>query len=1045
MRRSLGLFLALLGASPAYAGTVFVSALDLAQVDSLRFPTAPPPKPDVSVTGGPIRIGGRKFGHGLATRGITRMEIALDGAGVDLHAWTGVTDDSAEAGPVWFEIVGDGRMLYAGEPIARGQPPREVSVPLAGVKDLVLLVQSPDHLDTFSAWGGATIEFAGAAPRAVAHALEPPYPLTPPPPSEPGIHGAVVFGVRPGHPVLYTIAATGIRPMRFSAVGLPPGLSLDPVSGQITGAVGTKGDYEVTLGARNARGAVTRTLRLVVGDTLALTPPMGWNSWNCFGQDVNAADIRAAAEGMVRSGLAQHGWTYVNIDDYWMTRPPPSDPVWAELARRARAKGLLPVKIPPDDDPTLRGRARDSAGRIQPNRRFPDLAGLVAEIHALGLRAGIYSSPGPLTCGRCTGSFQHESDDAAQFAAWGFDYLKYDWCTYRYLAPDGSRAELERPYRAMARALRAQPRDIVFSLCQYGQGDVWTWGGEVGGNLWRTTRDIVDSWPSMSGIGFSQDGPGADAGPGRWNDPDMLVVGRVGWGRGLHPTALTPDEQYTHVSLWSLLAAPLLIGCDLAHLDPFTRGLLTNDEVIAVDQDPLGRPARRVMRRRDVEVWARPLADGAMAVGLFNRGELPADVTARWSELGLSGAHRVRDLWRQRNLGTFADQFTALVPRHGVTLVRIDAVATPPEPVAPSAASFAAGQTDVFVAGQGGYHSYRIPAVIRAADGTLLAFCEGRKDSGGDAGNIDLLLRRSADGGRSWGSVQVLWDDGPNTCGNPCPVVDRSTGTIWLLATHNLGLDHESALSRGRARGTRTVWVLHSDDQGAHWSAPAEITADVKDPAWTWYATGPGIGIQLRRGPHAGRLVVPCDHSRVAANGEIVRGSHVIYSDDDGRTWHGGGVVEPGMNECQVAELPGTNGTLLLNMRSYRGHHCRAEATSDDGGTTWSPARDATALVDPVCQGSVIADEASGLLLFSNPADPRRRVRMTVRASADGAKTWSPGLVLHDGPAAYSCLVALGDHTAGCLYELGQRRPYERIAFARFSTATLIPAPSHTP
>jgi sialidase-1 len=349
----------------------------------------------------------------------------------------------------------------------------------------------------------------------------------------------------------------------------------------------------------------------------------------------------------------------------------------------------------------------------------------------------------------------------------------------------------------------------------------------------------------------------------------------------------------------------------------------------------------------------------------------------------------------------------------------------------------------VFVAGKGGYHTYRIPAVIRTPRGRLLAFCEGRRTGRGDSGNIDVLLKQSDDGGRTWGETQVVWDDGPNTCGNPCPVVDERTGRILLLLTHNLGDDHEAAIKASTSRGTRTVWICQSDDEGESWTKPREITHEVKDPNWGWYATGPGVGIQLRHGQHAGRLVIPCDHSDRASDGtrsDVASeyGAHVIFSDDGGATWQRGGTVAPRMNECQVVELVEPPGGLLLDMRSYRGQSCRAQATSVDGGLTWSEPHDVPVLIEPVCQASLIRHswpdgEQPGLLLFSNPADPRRRVKMTVRVSDDDGQRWSAGRTIHAGPAAYSCLVALTDHTMGCLYERGEEHPYEAIVFQRLS------------
>ncbi len=475
---------------------------------------------------------------------------------------------------------------------------------------------------------------------------EPAVILTPKTPPTPRINGAKVFGVRPGSPFMFTIPATGRRPIAFAAENLPKGLQLDPNTGRITGAIQERGEYTVILSAKNDLGQDRRNLKIVCGDAIALTPPMGWNSWNCFTASVDDAKVRSAADAMVRSGLIDHGWTYINIDDCWEIKPGSKDPL-------------------------LQGEPRDENGMINTNKKFPDMKALCDYIHDKGLKAGIYSSPGPLTCARYTASYKHEEKDAQRYAQWGFDYLKYDWCSYSRIAKDNSLPELKKPYQVMREALDKVHRDIVYSLCQYGMGDVWQWGAEVGGNCWRTSRDIRDTWSSMANNGFTQAGHEQYAGPGHWNDPDMLVVGMVGWNEKLHPTKLTPNEQYTHISLWCLLAAPLLIGCDMDQLDDFTLSLLTNDEVLEVNQDPLGKQARRVAQADNLEVWAKAMEDGSMAVGLFNRGEGESKVTANWSELGLSGKQIVRDLWRQKDLGEFETQFAANVARHGVLLVRL--------------------------------------------------------------------------------------------------------------------------------------------------------------------------------------------------------------------------------------------------------------------------------------------------------------------------------------------------------------------------------------
>jgi hypothetical protein len=468
-----------------------------------------------------------------------------------------------------------------------------------------------------------------------------PYLLTPPIAKAPRINGPQVLGARPGHPFLFTIPASGERPMRFSAKGLPRGLNLDSATGLLQGVTPARGTYPIAVTAINAKGRTTRTLELVAGPRIALTPPMGWNSWNAWGLAVDEEKVVASAKTFVDKGLRDHGWAYVNIDDGW------------EIPTRG-------------DEPK-----REPDGSIRVNGKFPDMARLGRRIHDQGLRFGIYSSPGPSTCGGYTGSFRFEAQDAQAFARWGVDYLKYDWCSYSEVAKDlTSLEELQKPYRVMDEALRGVGRDIVYSLCQYGMGKVWEWGDAVGGQLWRTTGDITDTWESLRQIGFAQTENAPFAKPGNWNDPDMLVVGWVGWGPSLHPTRLTPDEQYTHLSLWSLLSAPLLIGCDLTRLDPFTLNLLTNDEVLAVDQDRLGRQATPVLKEGEIQVWVKDLADGHRAFGVFNLGDAPATYTVDLEKLGLKGRHRLRDLWRQKDLGLASGRVSLQVAPHGVVLLK---------------------------------------------------------------------------------------------------------------------------------------------------------------------------------------------------------------------------------------------------------------------------------------------------------------------------------------------------------------------------------------
>lgn len=375
--------------------------------------------------------------------------------------------------------------------------------------------------------------------------------------------------------------------------------------------------------------AGTGSLRAQSGN-VAATPPMGWNSWNHFRNKVDDATIRAQAEAMVSSGMRDAGYVYINIDDTWEGE-------------------------------------RDAQGNIQPNQKFPDMKALADFVHSKGLKLGIYSSPGAKTCARFEGSLGHEQQDASTYAAWGIDYLKYDLCGLRDQmkaagSPEAAHKIMVDAYVKMRDALRATGRPIVYSLCQYGEDAVWEWGANVGGNLWRTTGDISDHYNRMAEIGFSQAGLARYAGPGHWNDPDMLEVGNGG---------MSAEEYRTHMSLWAILAAPLLAGNDLATMTPETKALLTNREVIAVDQDAAGKQGDRVSAEGPIEVWARPLKGGAMAVGIFNRH--PSSLKARvdFRKLGFAEGVHARDLWQGNDLGKLNADYSVQVPGHGVVFLRI--------------------------------------------------------------------------------------------------------------------------------------------------------------------------------------------------------------------------------------------------------------------------------------------------------------------------------------------------------------------------------------
>jgi alpha-galactosidase len=668
----------MLGLALSAFTTGMVSA-ETVWLDDLNLATATQgwgePQKNKSVDGHALAIGGQAFARGFGTHAESALHINLAGAAQKFSARVGVDDEVNKnpAASVEFLVRGDGKVLWQSGVMKAGDTAKACEVNLVGVKALVLEVSDADdginydHAD----WAEAQFETTGATnlETAAGPALPTtPYILTPTAPATPRINGANVFGVRPGSPFLFAIPATGERPMEYSAKNLPRGLKLDAETGIITGTLKTKGEFKVMLGAKNSLGTAEKTFRIVCGDQMTLTPPMGWNSWNCFAGEVSADRVKRAADALVNSGLINHGWTYINVDDFWQNHRD-------------------------SQDPTLRGAFRDTNGFIVPNARFPDMKGLADYIHARGLKAGLYSSPGSWTCGGCAASWQHEEQDAQTYAKWGFDYLKYDWCSYNDIAdgrdPDAKnvpnwsagRGQNEQavaayPYEVMGKFLRKQNRDIVFSLCQYGMANVWKWGGSVNGNCWRTTGDITDTWKSMSGIGFKQDPAAPYAKPGNWNDPDMLIVGEVGWGQ-THPTRLTPDEQYTHISLWCLLSSPLLIGCDMEKLDAFTLNLLENDEVLALDQDSLGKEATCVIKDGDLRVYEKELADGGRALGFFNLGAQPAELKFNdFAKLGLTGRQTVRDLWRQKDVATVdtaKDSLPLTLPAHGVVLYKLTA------------------------------------------------------------------------------------------------------------------------------------------------------------------------------------------------------------------------------------------------------------------------------------------------------------------------------------------------------------------------------------
>lgn len=648
--------------------TVWLDKLDLTVV------TQGNGKPGIntSVDGKKLTIAGETFDRGFGTHAESSLLIKLNGKATKFSALVGLDDEMISHSPaVEFEVYGDNKKLWSSGVLRLGDKAKPVSVNLTGVQVLELVVTDGgngpyyDHAD----WVDAKFETIGVNTLQTFNPIaSEPYILTPKPSAKPKINTPSVYGVRPGSPFLFNVATSGDRPMTFSAKSLPEGLKLDPQTGIITGKVGTKGTFEIVLTAKNPNGSTSKKLKIEAGDRIALTPTMGWNSWNAFGHEVSADKVKRATDALVKSGLVNHGWNYINVDDSW------------QYNRDGK-------------DPSYQGKVRDENGYILTNSKFPDMKQLSDYIHSNGLKMGIYSSPGPWTCGGAAGSYGFERQDAESYAKWGVDYLKYDWCSYggvldRLPNTDpntvssldfkggGDLDKGVKPFGIMGNLLKEQLRDIVYNLCQYGMGDVWKWGDKVRAESWRTTNDITDTWASVKSIALAQDQAAPYAKPGNWNDPDMLVVGVVGWGNP-HQSRLKPDEQYLHISLWSIFSAPLLIGCDLEKLDDFTLNLLTNDEVIAVNQDALGKQGVCQNTIGELRIYVKDLEDAGKAVAFANFGRDRAKLSySDFKKLGIKGKQNVRDLWRQKDIAKVNADKGSLpldVPPHGVSFYKFSA------------------------------------------------------------------------------------------------------------------------------------------------------------------------------------------------------------------------------------------------------------------------------------------------------------------------------------------------------------------------------------
>ena len=615
-----------------------------------------------------MRINGVKFQRGIGAQSPCVLPFLLNGHGKKFTAMVGADDLGNKDIPLSFFVVGDEKILFESKEMKIGDPAVKVDIDLTGIQRLGILIT--DHIGgvgnkkTYGNWADSKLEMMDDFKPEYIPNTEEKYILTPLPKNTPRINSPKLFGATPGNPFMYTIAASGAKPIQFSAVNLPKGLSLSAQTGMITGSVKERGTYQVVLKAKNKFGEVSQTLRIKIGDTIALTPPIGWNGWNAWEQKIDREKVIASANAMVEKGLRDHGWSYINLDDSWQG-----------------------IRTGPDT-------------ALQPNAKFPDIKGMVSYIHSLGLRAGIYSTPYISSYGIYVGAssafpaggetreaflagqkptrmgtYRFERNDARQMADWGFDFLKYDW-----------RIDVESTQR-MSDALKRSGRDIVFSLSNNAPFEkVSDWARLS--NMYRTGPDIKDSWTSLFLTTFSLDKWAPYTGPGHWADPDMMIVGDVAIGPVLHPTRLTPDEQYCHISIFSLQAAPMLIGCPIERLDNFTLNLLSNDEVIAINQDPLGKPARLVKDENGVQIWLRQLEGGSYAAGIFNidgygttpqsyfrwGDETPRSFDFDFASLGLKGKWKIRDVWRQKDLGVFNKSVNTSIPHHGVLMVRMYAV-----------------------------------------------------------------------------------------------------------------------------------------------------------------------------------------------------------------------------------------------------------------------------------------------------------------------------------------------------------------------------------
>lgn len=582
-----------------------------------------------------ISIGRVPFSGGLHTRTDSRLYISLDGKASTFTARVGIDDRSARDSKAEFFVIGDGAILWRSGILTASHSAKPCRVPIDGIRRLLLKVDAAPGANAHVDWADGLFFYRGARPLTNWSPEDLVLDRRPSGPALPHINGAMAVGVRPGTPFVYPVAVTGQDPVSITVKDLPPGLVFDGATGVISGTPEKRGDYRVTLLAKNGAGMTRRTLRIAVGDSLALTPPMGWLSWNVTEGLVSATILEEMADAFVKYGLRDAGYQYIIMDDCWAA-------------------------------------GRDQTGHIFPDTvRFPAGLKTVGDyLHARGFRMGIYSSPAAMTCASYPGTGGHEATDAATWASWGVDYLKYDLCST-------PRDSIRERYIRMGRLLENTGRSILYAL---GAGDEGP-GLPIDAHaqVWRTGVDIRDQWKMDEECGIidcfdDQERLARYQHPGMWNDPDMLVTGIDGKGASandLGAKGCNDTEYRSQMSLWALLSAPLFISADVRHIRPSALKILANPEVIAVDQDLLGNLPVRFGTKGDLEVWVKEMEDGSRTIGLLNRRNKPAAMTVSWSAVALKGPQRVRDLWLRKDLGSPATGYSTTVPPHGVVLIRV--------------------------------------------------------------------------------------------------------------------------------------------------------------------------------------------------------------------------------------------------------------------------------------------------------------------------------------------------------------------------------------